>query len=358
MTNFQSTVDIDLVHHVSPSSITKPFRILSLDGGGIRGAFIASVLATMEERLGPISQHFDLMAGTSTGGIIAAGLATGEPAARIVEFYRVHGSRIFTRPTRTKSRTRKALGWFANRKLKAAGLDDDWLFSPKYDSQSLRSALTSIFLDAKLGSIVRCALVIPSVDLTKGQTVVFKTPHLAHYDRDRHFPIVDVLLATAAAPTYLPTASIGGGKYIDGGVWANNPIIVAIAEAMAILRHRNNATTFECNASELDSIRALSIGTGKLATYLSPPVSEDGLVWWMNEGRLIETMFMAQSQGAGFQAAYLLGDAHSRIDFDIPEKSWKLDNREVIEQLIHIGKEKGKENLLLLDQFGSNCVAD
>lgn len=333
------------------NSNSESFRILSLDGGGIRGVFSAAVLEVIEDRIGPISNCFDLIAGTSTGGIIAAGLAAGESASRIVEFYRNHGPRIFTRPRRRKTWKGRLFGLSANWRLRQAGIDDDWLFSPKYDSKVLKEALRTIFLDKKLGTVKNCFLVIPSVDLTKGQTVVFKTPHLPLLDRDRHFEIVDILLATSAAPTYFPAATIGKGSvYVDGGVWANNPMMVALAESVKILNHRKSEGLLPGAHSELGMIQALSIGTGAALAYLQPPKDQDGIAWWMKE-RLIELMFLAQSQGISFEAQYLLNERYSRIDFDIPDASWKLDCTEVIDQLIHLGHEKAKENLQRIDRF-------
>jgi hypothetical protein len=107
----------------------RPFRILSLDGGGIRGAFTAAFLADIERRLGcRVADHFDLIAGTSTGGIIAAALAAGEPASRVVEFYRSRGPRIFTRPE--PGRLQRVLAYLPDRLLARVGLDVQSLLAP------------------------------------------------------------------------------------------------------------------------------------------------------------------------------------------------------------------------------------
>lgn len=212
----------------------RPFRILSLDGGGIRGAFGAGFLACLEERLQcRVSEFFDLIAGTSTGAIIAAAVAMGEPASRIKQFYRERGSVIFRRPWERpapslweglKRSVRRAPIWCANRRLRRFGIDYDWLLHPKYDGDELRRSLVEVFGEHTLEAVRRSRLVIPSVDLTRGHTVVFKTPHMPGLVRDRRYRIVDVLLATTAAPTYLPHATIGNGSaYVDGGIWANNP---------------------------------------------------------------------------------------------------------------------------------------
>ncbi len=343
----------DSLSHGNNNSISlephTPFRILSLDGGGIRGAFTAAVVEEMEKRLGrPANEVFDLFAGTSTGAIVAAGLAAGQSASRIVQFYRTHGPRIFTRPLRARTWKRWVFSRTIDQKLEKFGIDGDWLFSSKFEAVELKNALKTVFLDDPLETIVASRLVIPSVDLVKGQTVVFKTPHLPNLDRDRHFKIVDILLATTAAPTYFPSASINeGSKYIDGGVWANNPTVVAVAEAVKILQQDSHTIGIESARSKLE---VLSVGTGKAKAYLQPPKGQEGIAWWL-AGRLIDVMMLSQSQGIDFQSQYLLGDSYSRLDFDLPDSGWKLDNTDVIEQLIHFGRETAKSNLAVFDRF-------
>ena len=122
-----------------------PFRILSLDGGGIRGAFAAAFLARIEQEIGsPITDYFDLIAGTSTGGIIALALGLGEPAARIRDLYEKRGSQIFTRRVHVR-----VPGWqracVALAKRKLPTLDLGVLQRSKYPAQPLREALTELF---------------------------------------------------------------------------------------------------------------------------------------------------------------------------------------------------------------------
>ncbi len=333
------------------SSKQKPFRILALDGGGIRGAFTAAFLAGIEDHLQcRICDYFDLVAGTSTGGIIAAALAAGEPVQRIVEFYRQRGPAIFQRPIRNKSiggRIRdKVLGHiFPN-----SGVDYDWLVAPKYEATALRSALEEVFADRTIEGLNCCRAVIPSVDLTRGQTVVFKTPHLPGLVRDRRLRIVDVLLTTTAAPTYFPHASIGeGSAYVDGGLWANNPTMVAVAEA---LRIGSVCVRPEVDPKfDLDGITVLSVGTGQTRYVARPPAGGGGIVWWLVP--LIEIMSSSQAQGVHFQSQYVLRDRYCRVDFEVPGNSWKLDSAEIVDQLIHIGAEKAVERLDEVRRFFS-----
>ena len=331
----------------------RAFRILSLDGGGIRGAFIAGFLAGVEERLGiHLAKHFDLIAGTSTGAIIAAALAVGEPASRIEEFYKKYGQKIFSgRPPKERGRLTwiraKAAHFCFDRILRKFNLDYENLFQPKYAPCPLREALTEVFGNRTLESATT-RLVIPAVDLTGGQTIVFKTPHLPEMIRDRYLQIVDVLMATTAAPTYFPHATIGvGSAYVDGGLWANNPSIVAIVEA---LRIRDEATRKDIDKTfDRDSIEMLSVGTGKASYFAKPPADGGGIYWWAPH--LVNIPSVAQSQGINFQASFLLGNRLHRIDYDLPDGRWSLDNTEMLDQMIEIGRRRTIERLSELKPF-------
>jgi hypothetical protein len=178
-------------------------------------------------------------------------------------------------------------------------------------------------------------LLIPAVDLIRGQTVTFKTAHQPGFIRDRHFKAVEVGLATSAAPTFFPQARIGDvSGYSDGGLWANNPAIAGYAEAIKIRE--------VCNRPALDpvfgpeDIFMLSIGTGEPQYYARPGPKEDGLIWW--GPRLFDIAGGAQSQGAHFQAQYLMGnDRYTRIDFKMPSDPWHLDDFSALPDLLHYG---------------------
>lgn len=317
------------------------FRILSLDGGGIRGAFTAGFLAEIERQTGQrVADYFDLLAGTSTGGIIAAAFALGEPAEKVEMMYRTRRHTIFTRRQPVDIPWLRRLGLWAAR-CKFPDLDADNLFQPKYNTESLLEALLEVFGHRTLEQM-RHRLVLPSVNLTKGQTVVFKTPHFPGLFRDRDVRTVDAVLATTAAPTYFPCIQIAPGTaYVDGGLWANNPAMVAIAEAMKIQQ--------ECGTLNgegwggLSNIHMLSVGTGHQPYFLAPPKGQDGLFFWGT--KIIDTMGSTQSQGTDFQAAYLLEERLIRVNFTIPDKGWKLDCVELVDQLIHMGKEMASSHL-------------
>lgn len=173
-------------------------RVLSIDGGGIKGVFAASFLAEIEASLGePLVDHFDLIAGTSTGGIIALGLGMGLSAKEILSFYEHHGSDIF------RGSPLKLLRW---------------LGAAKYEKAPLEKALAGVS-----GSRSRCEsktrLMIPSLDLETGTVHIFKTAHHDRFVRDYKERVADVALSTAAAPTYLPTHTLEAGvPLIDGGM--------------------------------------------------------------------------------------------------------------------------------------------
>lgn len=194
------------------------FRILSLDGGGIKGAFTASVLATLERSTGKrFIDHFDMIAGTSTGGIIAIGLAMGISAAEIRDFYVKHGPTIFP----------------------ATGLRGKFwqLFKPKYSHAPLREALNEILGERRFGD-AHTRLVIPTYDANSSRIYVMKTAHDPRFVREIDARAVDVAMATSAAPTYFQAAAFPhqpGSSYVDGGVWANCPAMVGVTEALAFL---------------------------------------------------------------------------------------------------------------------------
>src|SRR5262245_3556632 len=259
----------------------RPFRILSLDGGGIRGAFVAGFLANLEQKLDcRLADYFDLIAGTSTGAIIAAALALHEPASKIERFYRERGRAIFTRraPAQLGGLLERFKSCLVNRYGKKLGIDYDNLLQSKYSADTVRSALSEVFGGTLLGE-AKTRLIIPSVDLTRGQTIVFKTPHFPGLYRDRELRVVDILLASTAAPTYFPHAVIrSGSAYVDGGLWVNNPSVAAIAEVLKICAEANRPNVDFPIA--LESTYLLSVGTGCGSAFAKPPKDGGGILFW------------------------------------------------------------------------------
>jgi len=212
------------------SGLSARFQILSLDGGGIKGIFSAAVLAAIEEDLNTsVADHFDLIAGTSTGGIIALGLGLGLSARELVDFYLDEGPKIFR-------------NWLGLGRLRR------WTRS-KFRSGALEAALRKRFKEKLLGDSSR-RLVIPAYNLGENDVYIFRTAHHSRLARDYKVPAWQVAMATSAAPTYFPCVrSVDSLRLVDGGVWANNPTLVAVIEAHATL------------GVPLEHIRVFSLGT-------------------------------------------------------------------------------------------------
>lgn len=201
----------------------KPFKILSIDGGGIKGLYSAIILQHLEEEFckkegKSISDYFDMICGTSTGGLIALALSVKTPASQISNFYKKRGKDIFPNQNFIKSflGSIKQLAW-----------------SGKYKNKVLKSEIEAI-LGEKTMADAHNLLCIPTFNLTKSSPTVWKYPHKeGNYTRDAKIKMLDVALSTSAAPTYFPIHEIHPhGRFIDGGVWANNPTLCGVQEAI------------------------------------------------------------------------------------------------------------------------------
>lgn len=268
------------------------FRILSIDGGGIRGIFPAAFLAGLERRfLGgkSIAGYFDMITGTSTGGIIALGLASGIKSTDICRLYIERGCEIF--PPIEDS----GLGCL-RRDLQRVSR----FFKFRYNRRALLKILRELLGNRKLGDS-RTRLCIPSFDGRHGEPYIFKTPHHPDYRSDRHEPMVKVAAATSAAPTFYAPLEDGGYKFVDGGVWCNNPVMVALVDALA------------CFDVRREDIGILSVGCGiRPYTVGNIKMRMGGLLAWR------DIMFAAmrlQSHNVIGQAGLLVGrDQMVRID--------------------------------------------
>lgn len=196
----------------------KKFKILCIDGGGIKGLYSAKVLEKFEESFNTnLSDHFDLICGTSTGGIIALGVSAKIPMKNVVKFYEDFGPKIFASKW-------KKLGTLGNYVL---GLKQALLTS-KYSQKPLKEALTSVFGSRTIAESHNL-LCIPAYNLTDASPRIFKRDYRS-LNQDNSKSYVEVALATAAAPTYLPIQEINKLDYVDGGLFANNPILVGLTE--------------------------------------------------------------------------------------------------------------------------------
>lgn len=288
------------------------FRILSLDGGGIKGTFTAAVLAALEEDTGrSIVDHFDLITGTSTGGIIALGLGLGIPAATIQDFYARRGPIIFP----GTSLVQRAWGFL--RRLRKS----------QYSHTVLRATLEEVFGQRKFGES-KCRLVIPTYDAIAGRIFLMKTAHHERFKYDIDAPAVDVALATSAAPTYFAAAPFpnhANASYVDGGVWANSPVLAGVTEAVAFL------------GVPLAEIDVLSIGCTTTPFNIAERANS-GLVQW-NVG-LVELMFEGQMEAALAQAKLMLDGRLHRINVTVKAGEFSLDDArpEKIRRMINLGR--------------------
>lgn len=270
-----------------------PFHILALDGGGAKALFSAHVLARLEEDLGVrIVDSFDLIAGTSAGGIIALALGAGVTPAEIRHDFDDLVHDVF--PTGRRRSLRRVM-------------------RPTYRADALRSSLAGVFGDRVLGESTK-RLVVPSWDVAMGSVHLFKTPHHERLRRDWKIPMVDVAMATTAAPTYFPAAVVDGHRLIDGGVWANNPSVIAITEAVSML------------GVSLDDVRVLNVGTMDPVGIGAHPERLDrgGLVQWATAAAGL--LITASSRGGQGTAEHLVGKGrYHRFDARVPGGLYSLD---------------------------------
>jgi len=291
------------------------FRILALDGGGLRGTFTAAVLAKWDDMLkagggNDLISHFDLVAGTSTGAILAIGLAMGLKPREILEFYEEKGPQIFPK----------------DRKLR------HWLKS-KHDSATLRGLLTEVYGDKTLEADSLCRLVIPTVRAKQGQAEAIVTPHSPDRAAYRDISAVDAALASSAAPTYFDEVTFDGPvaleTFLDGGVWANNPILPALAEAVRYLK------------IPLDRIDVLSIGTLSSESDFTDQLGKGKAGWAPHS---VDLFFSAQEHGALVLAESFLGPTrHVRVNQQTPDEI-KMDDAEAIQEMVQRGNEVGKDH--------------
>lgn len=268
--------------------------MLALDGGGAKALFTAHVLARLEADLGLcITDHFDLIAGTSAGGILALSLGAGLRPAAIVEHYTDLIARLFPR-------SRQA--WWRNVPRAVR---------PAYSGAVLREVLTEV-LETRLLRESGKRLVIPSWDVQRGEVHIFKTPHHVRLRRDGRIRMVDVAMATTAAPTFFEAARVDDQRLIDGGVWANNPSVVAIGEAVSML------------GVPLQAIRVLNVGTIDQRTHHPKRLDVGGWANWAKPGA--QLMITASSRGAQGTAAHLIGKENfARFDALVPGDVFTLD---------------------------------
>lgn len=262
------------------------YRILALDGGGIRGVYTAVLLRRLAEQVPGFLDGAHLLAGTSTGGILALALARGMSADDLVKLYQDNGKQIFSRSL-----------------LREIGDLGD-LVGAKYDDTNLEKILRDKFGDRILDDLLPRHVLVSSFDLdcpaTPGMPRTWNPKFFHNFagdDSDGKEKVVDIALRTSAAPTYFPVFQ----GYVDGGVVANNPAMAALAQAL------DTGT----GKQELADIRLFSVGTGVSPTFISGDTHNWGIAQWAPS--LADMMIEGMMGVADYECSRVLRDRYFRL---------------------------------------------
>lgn len=329
----------------------KQIKILSIDGGGIRGIIPAKVLAELEEKLKEehpekkLYEHFDLICGTSTGGILAIGIALGIPASKLLEFYKDNAKIIFPK-------------WF----LKILPSKVRILAGSMYSNKFLRKKLKDVYTEANNGveplmNDLKTNVCIPTFNGGMGEINVLKTKHNPEFVRDYKLPAHEVALSSASAPVYFPPHTFsyknkfGEGhniNMIDGGVFANNPSLIGVLEATDKMGY------------EFSQIKLLSLGTGKGRHIIKSNWKPKDLWYWLiPKPRLLDIILDSQAQITEQYIDFFQrtlkdkGFKYLRVQYDMGSDTIDL-NESSKKQLINlesIGDELSKKNLPRIINF-------
>lgn len=296
------------------------FRVLSLSGGGIRGLYTASFLAEVEHLSGKkFADHFDLIVGTSTGGLIAIAIGLGNSVGSIRDFYKTNGPAIFP----------------------AGKIPRRWQFwkqigYPKHDEAALETLIKQCVGAERTIGDSRRPLVVNAFHAAGGKPICFKTRHHDDFKKDHSRKAWEVAMATSAAPVfYRAFQAADGSDYVDGGVWANCPVLVGAIEAIDRFNIPRN------------EIEILSVGTTKTAFSISQAARCGGA--WQNvsmKNRAVVNLLMeANRRSAMFMAQRLVGPASVvEIDRDIDGKGYEMDDARphVLRDLQSLGEDDAK----------------
>jgi patatin-like phospholipase/acyl hydrolase len=324
------------VNEVVSGHAAPRFQILALSGGGYRGLYTAQVLELLEQQIKgrKLYECFDLIAGTSIGGIIAIGIALGTPAEKIRAEIENRGPTIFCSQTGILNSFKRGLKKVTQ------------IFAPKYSNAPLRETIEAIVGQETPLEAAKRPLVVPAVALTAGADQLFRTPHHPAHDAQRSTRLVDIALATAAAPTYFPAARIGDADYADGGIIANAPDAVALHEAEAMLR------------KERQDIFVLSVGTTTASVALAAGGNPaGGVLWWTSGKYFLEVTMAAQQTLATRLVAEAISDRYLQVnETPSPNESKFLALDGASEQATKTLKEMAKRSVERIKSAGLNQV--
>jgi len=303
--------------------MAKTYKVLSIDGGGVRGIIPARWLFHLEQKLGkPLYKEFDMICGTSTGAILGGLIASGRPAKELIGLYTEHGDQIFESGAR----------WFFKRIGRAfrSGIS-----APKYSDKGLENALKKELGDLRLGEL-KANLVVPAYDVTNTKAVFFKS----HKKDHENYRLRDVIKASSSAPIYFPAheMKVRGERVslVDGSIVVNNPALCGVAELVAM-------------HIPLECIEVFSLGTGDAVYPVSRRFARNaGAAQWALP--LVAMLFDGNVESVSHIGRVLLPGRFHRANVRLPKALRALDNARNIGRLDHIArqawKHKGIERIL------------
>ncbi len=296
---------------------SETFHILALDGGGTRGIYTAQLLAKIEHELGVrIKDCFHLIAGTSTGSIIAGAAVSDINMDEIVELFESETHEIFQKK------------WYRN----------PLLFS-KYSNAKLLQIIAKHIPKTPLSEIVT-PLLITSSEITKSELHVFRSNYAEKLNESDHSKenvcLLDAIVASCAAPTFFAPKIVHDKLLADGGLWANNPSIAAYVEALTIF------------GKKVSQIRILSIGTGH-STSMYRNKNRWGFLSGWGGVKLVSYVMTLQSHSSANMMTRLLQDNYLRIDPEID--FWDIDTVVHLEKLKTLAERDFTENVSKIEAF-------
>ena len=300
---------------------TKTFNILALSGGGFRGLYTATVLTALEKEAGkPIAQCFDLICGTSIGGMIALALGLEKPAKKIAATIEKRGPEIF--PNSKKRWIRRIPKIHRCLRAKYSNIPLNWAANELYGDSAMRHS--------------RHRLIIPTVNYSTGKPQFFKTPHHRSFRTDHNRKMSDVALATSAAPIFFPVyqSKEMNSCYVDGGLVGNAPGMFGVHEAMRFC------------GQDIANINLLSIGTmgGEFRMDSSKTLNKGVFRWGKN---IFLLTISSQEKVTDFMLRHQLGERYSLIDElptheQLPNIGLDIADKSAIQTLKSMGEESVK----------------